>query len=367
MKTTYNLSAFDLNKARDGHLCVVTKDQSNDPVSSDNDTRFFGTGICAKNYEGRIFIYINSIPYQFNNSGVGINAAATSPDQLYVKLGTVADTITDVGGSIASNVKNTIAKSRGSGGEIEYDPPQSDPGSYNIFVDNLNARDQFAAQALRGLLSHIEDPAILSDSEMNYYCNTAYKWAANMMVAAAKVRASIDDQTEGAEEEVEVGALETNTEKLLNNLIVELSKTNETVIPSGQTDPVYSERISIPTLITFLNNYVKDGSNTLGLKDLITALNNINTSIQAFTTAMGNRFTALDNSVGSMQTDVTYIKNNIPSTSNLATKTDVTNAKNDVISAMPSTSGLATNNDVSSAENAIIAAMPSCRYTPPSE
>lgn len=274
MITKYTLSTeFNFDKARGGNLCVVVTDEDLVEVSSDSD-KFIGTGICVKDNNGFVVLYIDNERYQFNSDGKGSNKKA---EGLFVKLGVPTDTenIRSEGSSIYSNVKNTIAKTRGESGEIEYGSPQPDSGDFNIFVDSLNARDQFANQALRGMLSHIEDPAVLSDNEMNYYCSAAYKWAANMLTIAAKVRATIDDQTEDVDDEEEIGALESNTEKLLKNIIVALERTDEKVTPQGAQSPVYYERVSIPALMEFLNNYVKDGNNTVGLKDLIAAINNI--------------------------------------------------------------------------------------------
>ena len=271
MITVYELTTFDTIKAEQGALCVVVDDASLTEVSSDD---AIGAGICTKSSGDYVNIVINSVKYSFNSKGTGVSSNAIG---LFIKLGkpTDTDSITTEGSSIHSNVKNTIAKTRGAGGEIEYDPPQPEYGNFNVFVDQLNARDEFAAQALRGMLSHINNPAALSDNEMNYYCNSAYKWAANMMTTAAKVRAVITDETEDTGDEEEITALETNTEKLLKNIIVALERTDEKVTPQGAQSPVYYERVSIPALMEFLNNYVKDGNNTVGLKDLIAAINNI--------------------------------------------------------------------------------------------
>lgn len=274
MATTFNLSAsFNGLKASQGGLCVVTTGDISGSISSSSSS-FVGSGVCKANSNDNFSIIINSVEYVFGRAGSGINAAASGK---YIKNATVTGSVAgaDAGSAVGSDTKNTVAKSRGAGGEIIYTPSSEAASNYNVLIESLNARDQFAVQALRGILSNIkEDPATLSDDVMNYYCDTAYKWAANMMVAAAKVRSVLEDTYSPEEDEEEIGILDTNTDRLLNNLIVELAKSDVTV------DQVTSKRVSIPDLITFLNNYVKDGNSTVGLKDLITAINNISSGSQ---------------------------------------------------------------------------------------
>lgn len=153
----------------------------------------------------------------------------------------------------------------------------------NIDIDNLNARDQFAIQILRSLLDKTKDPSGLNSTEVAYYCETAYTWAGYMMKESSHARAVIKDSNPTTNiQEVPVGYLADNTEKLLNNIAAALDKTNAK-ITVGQEVDLEAERITIPELNkligdlkTLQENYVKDGNNTVGLKDLITAIGNIN-------------------------------------------------------------------------------------------
>lgn len=123
-----------------------------------------------------------------------------------------------------------------------------------IQIASLNARDEFATQVLNGMLSKLPSPAGLSDNEMNYYCNAAYQWAANMMAASARSRSTDDDQTSSSANMEQTTALESNTEKLLHNLVVatgeiksSLQRTDEaTTTGSGDNQTTsYAERVTL--------------------------------------------------------------------------------------------------------------------------
>jgi hypothetical protein len=92
-------------------------------------------------------------------------------------------------------------------------------------------RDNFALKALKTLMQRSEkDPSSLSNNEMSFYCDVAYQWAANTMSAAAKVRATIEDETGPS---VAEESLTTNTEKLLYDMseaIIEAQATMEDLV-----------------------------------------------------------------------------------------------------------------------------------------
>lgn len=160
----------------------------------------------------------------------------------------------------------------------------------NIDIDNLNARDQFAIQILRSLLDKTKDPSGLNSTEVAYYCETAYTWAGYMMKESSHARAVIKDSNPTTNiQEVPVGYLADNTEKLLNNIAAALDKTNAK-ITVGQEVDLEAERITIPELNkligdlkTLQENYVKDGNSTVGLKDLISILSTTLTSLKTIT------------------------------------------------------------------------------------
>ena len=140
--------------------------------------------------------------------------------------------------------------------DVNYDP--SSPTTTNdsqVVVDDLNARDKFAIEALNSLVANISNPAALSGNEMHYYCESAYEWAAHMMTAAAKSRSTVGrEYREGTTAET-VTNLSNNTEKLLNNLVIttsnisdSLKRTDVVVGTTGSGDNVsnlYAEKITL--------------------------------------------------------------------------------------------------------------------------
>lgn len=195
----------------------------------------------------------------------------------------------------ATPVDSTVANSAGvvynrtvSGdGTVTYTEIEGENG---IDIDTLNARDQFAIQILRSLLDKTKDPSKLSTTEVAYYCDTAYTWAGYMMKESSQARAIIKDTNSTTNiQEVPVGYLADNTEKLLNNIAAALDKTNAK-ITVGQEVNLEAERITIPELNkliedlkTLQENYVKDGNSTVGLKDLISTLSTTLTSLKTIT------------------------------------------------------------------------------------
>lgn len=140
--------------------------------------------------------------------------------------------------------------------EIKYivDGETTESNTSTIQVDSLNARDEFATQVLNGMLNKLPSPAGLSDNEMNYYCNAAYQWAANMMAASARARSFDKDNTSSSASMEQTTALESNTEKLLHNLVVatgeiksSLQRTDEaTTTGSGDNQTTsYAERVTL--------------------------------------------------------------------------------------------------------------------------
>ena len=283
----YNLRDFNKEDVARGLLCVIVTStftgteiyNINTDGSQNND--FIGVGICRSIHFDGFAIMINNTTYEFSNEGIGIEK--TVSDGYVIKLGTVINTLSTAGNAVKSNSTTvTEVTSRGSAEGTSTSTYYNTPST--VVIDSLNARDEFAINALRELLKNVEKPEALSDNEMNYYCNAAYQWAANMMSASAAARGTYDDKTtsttDTSEASVTTSELSSNTEKLLNNIVVALQRTDEKTInttESGAQQIYYSERISIPDLLSFLNTYVKNGDSTVGLKDLIEAIKNIQT------------------------------------------------------------------------------------------
>ena len=284
-KITYKLRAFDPVEAESGKLCVMVKNAVTDIITNiDNqgvaNPNYVGAGICRKGGRDTYTLIINNVTYQFDEEGRGITALS---DGYKLMMGEANVSIVTSGN--ASSSSSTTTTTRGTDGSIDTKVDYS-KGS-DVMIDSLNARDEFAVHALRELLKHISDPSVLSDSEMNFYCNTAYRWAANMMEASANARGFFTQTSDGGSGSTESGgtrvnvdesSLSSNIEKLLNNVVAALERTKY-----AETDPIskvtiYSELVKLkyPELINFLNTYVKgEGEKKLGLKDLIEAISKV--------------------------------------------------------------------------------------------
>lgn len=319
----YNLKDFDAIKAMEGALCVIVKSIYTAPegfiVNIDNNgnanPNFIGAGICSYNGQDTYTVTIESKAYKFNEYGNGLYENTDCK----IMLGTVQGDVSSVGNLVKSSIsiKTTISTRGDDKTKTEVDYTK---GS-NVIIDNLNARDEFAIHALRELLCHIPDPSSVSDSEMNFYCDKAYRWAANMMSASANARGTFTN--EGAKDtdtsntdkaDVPATSLTSNTEKLLNNIVAALEKTDYAEKdPTDSTKIVaYHERVKVQftELIDFLKTYVKkDDKTNLGLKDLISTLENISSNIETSQPDYSSIISALNgikNSLGNLNFSSDY-------------------------------------------------------------
>ena len=317
-KTTYKLSNFDSTSASQGVLCVMvaktfTQDTiTNVPIvweegdTSDHTQPFGGAGICRLQQPANFIFIVNSVLYIFNEKGLPVSLNAKN---YVLKLGEVVQNLSTAGNAVETS--STTNVTRGSNGEIIN--VNTTDGDSSVIVSVLEARDQFAMQALKTLMERFEkDPATISDNEMAFLCEQAYQWAANMMTQASKARATVTTESSGGSGSssggttgttVDSSELTDTTDKLLNNIVAALEKTDES---EGSGENIkYSERVSIPKLIEWLNNYskhtpenVQDTQTTVGLEDLIKAIKAINVDMDttALVTAINNTHT---NNIGS--------------------------------------------------------------------
>ena len=236
-------------------------------------------------------------------------------------------------------------------------------GNRTIVIDSQNARDQFATEILNSILQKLDlDPSSLDSSARSYYCQVAYDWAANMMTAAANARGTFTDATEtsASARQESIGALESTTDKLLNNLIVALERTDEKTIEEGKE--VYSKKITLPdiqdlldkmdtmcTTITALKDNVTNAmTNMQGVmvqqlttyNQMVTQLGLIASNLQGFTQNVNTKLDNIDSNVSTTRTAVSNVQsgvntvnntaNTINSTTNII-KTNLDTVKSDVI------------------------------------
>lgn len=349
MKNIYIIKSptFNFIEARDGGLCVVHDGMAPQPIPCI---------VSSITLDDKCITRINGTEYIFNRDGSPSNTAAKDAGySLY--NGKISGNIGDLSienGTVVEN--NTQKYTRAADGGLTEDT--SDPYYQSVSLDSLDVRDQLAVQILSDILRQSgKNPAGFSGYEMGFYCDAAYEWASYFVKAAAQRKIIVEDADTGGgtstRASVSTDSLSSNTEKLLNNIIVALEKTD---LKEGD---IYSERVVNPKLNSILEGLqetvgakkyerviIKDLDTFLAKVDLMngylntmnTYLNAINTSIQGFTSTLNSRMNQLDQAIS--------------------------DAEDAVLEAMPSTSGLATSGEVQTAKDNIIAAMPTCKYTP---
>lgn len=320
---TYTIHPFDKAKAIAGALCIMIKGNHANSISTKvpvhdewiDNADLKGAGICRFQSPNTFIFTVKGEVYSFREDGSAKSIEAVTGGWK-LKLAEVQNGVTDVGTVVASTTQSAVmTRSGDEEATVSY-------GNVDKNIEGLTSRDQFALHALRGIMNHISDPSTLSNNEINYYCNAAYQWAANMMSAAANARATWEPSQGDIETRMEdVVGLETNTEKLLNNIMLSLQRTDEadnatgtwrkagenpvtgaytdavartlrhtgdtlcTSIQNAEEDgwrwsaDVFSERTINPTLNALLNEYLShtEGGTTTkyGLYDLIHAIQGI--------------------------------------------------------------------------------------------
>lgn len=259
-ETLYDTEAFDIEGVRSKQLCAVTDSSGN----------VIGTGIPQQN-NSNFAVTVDGEKYIFDNHGNPVSSNAVS-QSLTLKMAT--SNLPKIAKGTVGVTKNAYVRSiNDETGAVEYNPDTTLDASYEITIEGLNARDQFALQALHGMFRVMDDPSAVSKNEITHYCEAAYLWASYMMTESSKARAVIKDaETTESTQAAEVGFLESNVEKLLNNIVAALDKTDE---KDGNT---YYERVSLK-----------------GWSDLMTKLTDIKNAITAQTTAIESIATAIGN------------------------------------------------------------------------
>lgn len=279
-KQTYILKPFESSKASSGALCVMVKNGVSDKITNINsdgttNPNFMGAGICTQG-NGGFTMMINGIVYQFNSKGEGLHPLSIRDCKLM--LGEIETTINTSGNAATSNTTTIVTRGQDGSTTTKVDYSKTN----DVIIDSLNARDEFAVNVLKQLLSSVPNPSALSNNEMNFFCNRAYQWAANMMEASANARGSFTQEastTTGTPSNVTTRAdittesLSSNTERLLNNIVSALERTDYAETVSGKV--IYHDRVKVQftELMDFLKTYVKNGESVVGLKDLISAIN----------------------------------------------------------------------------------------------
>ena len=264
----YTVEAFDYRSASKGKLVAMVD-------SSDN---IIGTGILKVESTNRLILTVGGDEYIFNSDGNPVSDNAKTANYK-IKMGVSQITAIDKGTIGTTNT--SITRSVDSSGDVSYEADTTLDKSYEITIDNLNARDQFALQVLHSIMEKLPNADELSKDEITHYCEAAYTWAGYMMEMSSKARSVIKDaDVPDNTKTEEIGYLDSNIEKLLNNIVAALDKTNASITVDGSSK--IAERITAPELNSKLDT-------------LINSVNNIKASLDTQTTALNAIATAISN------------------------------------------------------------------------
>lgn len=362
-RTQYQVTTFNQDLAKAYSLVAMVKTEVtsstvlyNIDEHGTHNPNFKGAGITKyKSSNGRFEFWYDGTTYLFSTNGEASDAASAGYKLMMAK---VLENVNPSGN--AATGTNSGSTERDQYGNI-IDTGVT-YGTKTILIDYQNARDQFATEILNSILQKLEvDPANLDSSTRSHYCQVAYDWAANMMTAAANARGILTDETESsasARQEA-IGSLESNTDKLLNNLIVALEKTDEKTIVEGKE--VYSKKVSLPDIQGLLDKMDVLNTNITALKDnvtnamtnmqsvmtqqvaaynqVVTQLGLINSSLQGFTQNVNTKLANIDQGVSAVRTDVSSVQSGVNTANNTLTtvksttgviKTTLDSVKSDV-------------------------------------
>ena len=362
----YQVTSFNAEQAKAYSLVAMVKNDVTtgtilyniDEQGSAN-PNFKGSGIARyKSNNGRFEFSYGGLTYTFSTSGVSSDSASAG---YKLMMAQVIENVNPSGNAITGT--NTGSTQRDQYGQI------SDGGiTYEkrvIAIDSQNARDQFATEILNSILQKLDvDPSSLDSSARSHYCQVAYDWAANMMTASANARGTFTDATEtsAAAKQQAIGALENNTDKLLNNLIVELEKTDEKTTEAGQD--IYSKRVAIPDLQGLSSKMDTLNTSITALKDNVTnAMTNMQSVMVQHLAAYNQMVTKLDLIASNLQgftqsvnRDMENINSNVSATrGDVSTVSSGVNSMSTTVNAVNSTTNTIKNNlDVVKSDVAII-------------
>lgn len=356
-RTQYQVVTFNQEQAKAYSLVAMVKtDVSSGTVlynineTGTVNTDLKGVGIAKyKSSSNRFEFWYDGQSYAFNVTGASADAASEGYKLLMAK---VLENVNPSGNAATGTNSGNIRRDQY--GNIIDDGVTYDDTGKTILIDHQNARDQFATEILNSILQKLEvDPANLDSSARSHYCQVAYDWAANMMTAAANARGVFTDDTEtsaSARQEA-IGSLENTTDKLLNNLIVALERTDEETTVEGRK--VYSKKVTLPDIQSLLDKVDILNTSITALKDnvtnamtnmqsvmtqqlgaynqMVTHLANISAHLQSYTQAMDTGMSNLNSSVNLVRSDLSNVQN-------------VANTTNNTVNTINSTTGVIKSN-----------------------
>lgn len=208
---------------KEGMIAYIgTFDTSVTPKKPNQEPDSTNSGVIYKDTSrGSVLYYadINNLRYYWDIKGKCVNMPTSSAVDLYVLSGSV--TSSDVGG---------------------YDTSAATGGTT---VKALNARDNFANEALQALIQMHPNPIDSNPATSVKLANKAYEYAEAMLNASIRYRSQDEASASGSAVAVDTSALNTTSERLLNNIAVALESLNGGVKVKnpldGNNDPIEFE------------------------------------------------------------------------------------------------------------------------------
>lgn len=225
--TTFELSPFDARLAASGALCLAANEgrdiTGEKKYITSGGEHFYGAGLCKQDKAGYFSFQTKGEYCLYNSKGLPYSDNADDTQLFLAKVFRYTETKT-AGGAVPTIYKTTVTKS--ASGEISSVTTEDLQNFNTVLVDTLTARDHFAIHALKGIMAHIDNPAGINQDAIINYCRIAYKWAEGMMLMAADARAGYEDNSEVT---VNPADLESNTDKLLYNVVANLNDLGDKV------------------------------------------------------------------------------------------------------------------------------------------
>lgn len=254
------------------------------PVVFIEDGKWVNLQRFAKQDASRYYAYYNGKRYDFMPSGKCFDN--DSDHQLYFAETTIT--------TKQDSKNDSMTRSDSSSGSTE-----------TVTLSSLKPRDYFAQEALNAILKNMENPLELQDYDINLITELSYKIAQSMITASAAMRAADEKADSGSSSNtdkntatrMDTGTLTTNTEKLLNNLIYALERTDiATTTGTGDSaTTTYSESVTLKdyanTLKEVTENAKQVKSNRITLLDYDSTLKSVTEDSKS---VKSNRVTIMD-------------------------------------------------------------------------
>lgn len=99
----------------------------------------------------------------------------------------------------------------------------------NIDIDVLQPREYFAMYALQGILTKIDNPLLLDDSQVTLISNMAFKIAQSMMSTAVDYRAATKPEATPPSVDIDINNVTSTTDRILYNVSQSITNLDKSI------------------------------------------------------------------------------------------------------------------------------------------